>query len=179
MVDNFNLIYNLSGEPIELVNRGKVKKCPIMLGVNKDEANWFYIYAFPEYREYRKAQPKLTYDLYKTFLHSLFHYYPQFPTTANKKVIDAITYRYTFWDNVHNRAKNIENLDNAAADFHFICPALDMASTFAMNNQDVFFYHFTQRASNHMWPDYFGVLHADEIQYTFGQPLYERYTPLK
>jgi acetylcholinesterase len=88
VVDN----YFLEGEPIELVNRGKVKKCPIMLGVNKDEANWFYIYAFPEYRDL-KTEPKLTYDLYRTFLHSLFHYYPQFPTTANKKVIDAITYR--------------------------------------------------------------------------------------
>jgi acetylcholinesterase len=36
----------------------------------------------------------------------------------------------------------------------------------------VFFYHFTQRATNHLWPDWFGVLHADEIQFVFGEPLY-------
>jgi len=165
--------YFLPGEPLALVNQGRVKKCPILLGVNKDEANWFYIYAFPEYRDL-KQEPALTYELYKTFLHSLFHFYPQFPATSNKKVVDAITQRYSHWDNVHNRRKNIEYLDDAAADFHFVCPALDMASTFALNNQDVFFYYFTQRASNHLWPDYFGVLHADEIQFTFGQPLYPK-----
>ena len=48
-----------------------------------------------------------------------------------------------------------------------------MATTYAMQNQDVFFYHFTQRASNHLWPEWFGVLHADEIQFTFGQSLYK------
>lgn len=144
-----------------------------MLGVNKDEANWFYIYSYPEYRDL-KVEPKLTYSLYKDFMKSLFHFYPQFPTIANQKVIDAIIYKYSYWENVHNRRKNIELLDNAAADYHFICPALDMASTFAMNRQDVFFYHFTQRATNHVWPDYFGVLHADEIQFTFGQPLYKK-----
>lgn len=40
-----------------------------------------------------------------------------------------------------------------------------------MNNLDVYFYHFTHRATNHLWPEWLGVLHADEIQFVFGEPL--------
>ena len=111
VVDN----YFLEATPIELINKGKFKKCPILLGVNKDEANWFYIYAFQEYRDL-KVEPKLNYDTYKYMIKSLFFYFPQFPIKAKSSVIDAIIYKYSYWNNVQNRKKNIENLDDAAAD---------------------------------------------------------------
>ena len=143
-----------------------------MLGVNKDEANWFYIYQFADYRNLT-VLPPVNYEMHKTLLASLFTFYPQFPSRATKQIIDAILYKYTPWDNVHNVKKNIEMIDDAPADYHFICPALDFAGTFATNQLDVFFYYFTQRATNHLWPEWFGVLHADEIQFVFGEPLYE------
>jgi carboxylesterase type B len=167
VVDN----YFLPEEPIVLLNKGKFKKCPIMLGVNKDEANWFYIYQFADYRNLT-VLPPINYEMHKKILANLFTFYPQFPSRATKPVIDAILYKYTPWDNVHNIKRNIEMLDDAPADYHFICPALDFAGTFATNQQDVFFYYFTQRATTHLWPDWFGVLHADEIQFVFGEPLY-------
>jgi carboxylesterase type B len=114
VVDN----YFLEETPLELVNKGKFKKCPIMLGVNRDEANWFYVYNFEEYRNF-KIEPKLNYDTYKVMLNSLFYYFPQFPTKTKKSVLDAIIYKYSYWDNVQNRKKNIEYLDDAAADYHF------------------------------------------------------------
>jgi acetylcholinesterase len=149
VVDN----YFLEEEPIIALNRGNFKKCPILLGVNKDESNYFYIYAFTEYRNL-SIKPDLTYDQFKIMLSSLFYYYPQFPTTITKPVLDAIIFKYTNWDNVHNMKHNIEKLDDAASDYHFICPALDMASIFALNKLDVYFYHFTQRASTHLWPEW-------------------------
>ena len=166
VVDNYFLLE----EPLTLLNRGTFKKCPIMLGVNKDEANWFYVYQFLEYKNLT-VLPPLTYEAFKVFLTSLFHYYPQFPATASKSVIDAIIAKYSYWPNIHNVKKNIEMLDNAPADYHFICPALDLASTYSLNNLDVYFYHFTHRATNHLWPKWLGVLHADEIQFVFGEPL--------
>lgn len=39
VVDN----YFLEDEPINLLNRGKFKKCPVLLGANKDEGNWFFV----------------------------------------------------------------------------------------------------------------------------------------
>ncbi len=70
-----------------------------------------------------------------------------------------------------NSLKNFENFDEAAGDFHFLCPVVDFASTYALNGQDVFLYHFTQRSSNHLWPEWMGVMHGDEISFVFGEPL--------
>lgn len=39
VVDN----YFLEDEPINLLNRGKFKKCPVLMGANKDEGNWFFV----------------------------------------------------------------------------------------------------------------------------------------
>lgn len=133
---------------------GNFKKCPILLGVNQDEANWFYIYSFAEYRNL-SVRPELTYDSFKYFLKSLFHYYPQYPSVITESALNAIIFKYTNWENVNNINKNLEALDNVAADFHFICPALDLANSYAMNKLDVFFYHFTQRASSHLWPEWY------------------------
>jgi len=169
VVDN----YFLPEEPIVLLNKGKFKKCPIIIGVNKDEASFFLFYQFAEYRNFT-VKPPITNEIHEKLLANLFTSYPQFPSKANKPIIDAICYKYTPWDNVHDIKRNIELLDDAPADYHFICPALDFANTYATNQQDVFFYHFTQRASNHLWPDWFGVMHTDEIQFVFGKPLYSQ-----
>jgi acetylcholinesterase len=88
IVDN----YFLEEEPINLLNRGKFKKCPVLLGANKDEGNWFFVYAFPEYRNLT-APPILDYETFKDFITSLFYFYPQFPSTSNKAILEAVMYR--------------------------------------------------------------------------------------
>ena len=166
VVDN----YFLEDEPIYLLNRGKFKKCPILLGANKDEGNYFFVYAFPEYRNF-STKPEIDYETFKDFLMSLFHFYPQYPSTSSNSILNAVAYRYTNWNNVHNTNSNFENLDRAAGDFHFLCPVVDFANIYAMNQQDVFFYHFTQHSSQHYWPEWLGVMHADEISFVFGEPI--------
>jgi acetylcholinesterase len=167
VVDN----YFLEDEPINLLNRGKFKKCPILTGVNKDEGNWFFVYSFPEYRNLTEG-PVVDYENFKVFLTSLFHFYPQFPSTSSPAIQNAVLYRYTNWDNVHNLKKNFENLDDAAGDFHFVCPTVDFANIYAINDQPVYFYQFTQRNSRHFWPDWLGVMHGDEIAFVFGEPIH-------
>lgn len=166
VVDN----YFLEEEPINLLNRGKFKKCPVLLGSNKDEGNWLFVYAFPEYRNL-SVKPTFDYDTFKDFMTSLYYFYPQFPATSSKAVMNAIVYRYSHWDNVHNDKRNFENFDDAAGDFHFVCPTIDFANIYAMNQLDVYFYHYTQRSSRHFWPEWLGVMHGDEISFVFGEPL--------
>ena len=103
---------------------------------------------------------------------SLFYFYPQYPSTSSSAILNSIIYRYTHWQNVHNSQKNLENLDDAAGDFHFVCPVVDFANIYAMNRQDVYMYYYTQRSSRHPWPDWLGVMHGDEISFVFGEPLY-------
>lgn len=142
VVDN----YFLEEEPISMLNRGKFKKCPILLGGNRDEGNWLFVYAFPEYRNLT-VRPAMDYDTFKDFVTSLYYFYPQYPAVSSSAVLNAIIYRYTTWQNVNNYNHNFENLDDAAGDFHFVCPTLDFANIYAMNRQDVFFYYYTQRSS--------------------------------
>ena len=59
VVDN----YFLEDEPLYLLNRGKFKKCPILLGANKNEGNFFFFYAFPEYRNLL-AEPIIDYETF-------------------------------------------------------------------------------------------------------------------
>ena len=153
-----------------MLNRGKFKRCPILTGANKDEGNWLFVYAFPEYRNL-SVKPPFDYETYKDFLTSLYHFYPQYPDTSSAAVMSAIHYRYSNWNNVHNEVKNFDNLDEAAGDFHFLCPTVDFASVYALNEQEVFFYHFTQRSSTHHWPEWLGVMHGDEVEFVFGAPL--------
>lgn len=167
VVDN----YFLEEQPLSLINRGKFKKCPILLGGNKDEGNWLFVYAFPEYRNLTH-RPTFDYEMFKDFVTSLYYFYPQFPAVSSRTILNAILYRYTNWHNVNNDLRNFENLDDAAGDFHFICPMVDFASIYAMHNQDVYFYYYTQRSSRHYWPDWMGVMHGDEISFVFGEPLY-------
>ena len=89
-----------------------------------------------------------------------------------KFLIFFLSYRYTNWNNAHNYKSNFENLDEAAGDFHFLCPVIDFANIYAMNKLDVFFYHYTQRSSRHWFPEWMGVMHGDEISFVFGEPLY-------
>ena len=141
------------------------------IGANKDEGNWFFVYSFPEYRNL-SAPPVIDHENFKMFLSSLFHFYPQFPSTSSSAILNAVLYRYTYWNNINNSTKNFENLDDAAGDFHFVCPIVDFANLYAMSQQDVYFYYFTQRSSQHYWPAWLGVMHGDEIPFVFGDPLY-------
>lgn len=92
VVDN----YFLEEEPINLLNRGKFKKCPILIGGNKDEGNWFFVYAFPEYRNLL-AVPTIDYELFKDLMASLFYFYPQFPSTSSQAILNAVLYQYSNW----------------------------------------------------------------------------------
>lgn len=91
--------YFLEDDPLHLLNQGQIKKCSILLGANKDEGNWFFVYAFPEYRDFNST-PNISYDLFKDMITSLFYFYPQFPSTSSLPIINSILYRYTNWSNL-------------------------------------------------------------------------------
>lgn len=171
VVDN----YFLDEEPIILINRGKFKKCSILSGVNKDEGNWFFLYSFKNYRDFFNISepPVITYSDFEDQIAQLFHFYPQFPYTASPLTLKSIAYRYTNWANVNDSNQNRQNLDDAAGDFHFVCPVVDLANQYAFYNQKVYFYHYTHRSSKHHWPEWLGVMHADEVGFVFAEPLNE------
>jgi acetylcholinesterase len=166
IVDN----YFLEEEPLSAVSRGKFKKCPILLGANKDEANWFFMYAFSEFQNFSHT-PQVDYKQFKHYLQQLFYFYPQFPFVNSEIILQSIIHRYTNWNNVNDSNLNRGALDDAAGDFLFVCPTLDFANQYAIYDQKVYFYYYNHRSSLHLWPNWTGVCHADEISFVFGEPL--------
>ncbi len=176
VVDN----YFLTDDPVSLVNQGKFKKCPILLGANKNEANLFFYYLLDEYRDLSK-RPNISSQKFNALLDRIFMFYPKYPSKTSISTLESIKYRYTNWNNVESRQANFENLDRAAGDFELVCPTVDFANYYAMNNLSVYFYHFTERGSASPLPEWFGAIHTAEIPFVFGTPLEYpyRYTPIE
>ncbi|XP_064639370.1 acetylcholinesterase-like isoform X2 [Lineus longissimus] len=156
--------------PIQSLERGNFKKTPILVGSNKDEGVYFLLYYLSELFS-RERPGDITYAQFKLSIERLFYYYPQYPQELNSFGINAITFQYTNWLSINDYKANRENLDDAVGDLHLVCGVNKYAEMYAKAGQSVYYYYFTHRSSKSPWPIWLGVMHADEINYVFGEPL--------
>ncbi|CAF4803673.1 unnamed protein product [Rotaria sp. Silwood1] len=157
-------------DPEQMLIKGDFKKCPILLGVNKDEGSYFNVYV-----PYGNMSiDSLPYVDYKTFKHAIkeyFRYIPTYPTERAPMLLESILQTYTRWHDYNNTVQNAIQLSLAVGDYHFTCPTVFLADIYAQENLPLYFYHFTLRSSTSPWHEWMGVLHADEIMFFFGEPL--------
>ena len=151
------------------LKRQNFKRCPILLGSNYNEGSFFIIYEL--YNLLKLDKSSMTHEQFEASLKALFLYYPQYPSTLTRFGADAIEYEYTHWLDKDDQLKNINNLDSAVGDSHFVCHLNHFAHAYANAGENVYMYYFTQRYSSNPWPEWMGVLHGDEIMFTFGEPL--------
>jgi acetylcholinesterase len=165
--------YFLRDTPKSLLSKGDVKKCPVLLGSNKNEGNLFFLTPkLVEYFDFSK-KPTITYDKFQKYIKSTNTYYPSYPNNASEAVLNAILYRYTNWKNVDDTNANYDNLDASSGDNQIVCPTVDLATQYAKLNQDVYMYRFDQYDPILGLPKWFGATHAGELGYVFGVPLNE------
>lgn len=156
-------------EPPEIsLRRKSFKKCPILLGSNLNEGSFFIIYELNEWLNLDSIQ--MSRNEFEKSVDMLFFNYPQYPLRNNEFGLDAIAYQYTDWLDLDNHRNNVRQLDNAVGDCHFTCHVNHFAYTYASAGEMVYMYYFTHRYSSNPWPEWMGVLHGDEIVFTFGEP---------
>ena len=65
-------------------------------------------------------------------------------------------------------------MNQMIGDYFFTCDSIWLADLFAQNNYPgkVFVYYFDQPSNANPWPKWTGVMHAYEIEFAFGVPLY-------
>ncbi|XP_033104014.1 cholinesterase-like [Anneissia japonica] len=149
--------------PEATLQKNAFKPCEIIMGSNTNEAFFFAIYEIPGFSLHTES---LLDEM--QFREAIEYCWPN----KNRFAHNAIQFQYTDWLKPQNQASFRDALDQAAGDNKFVCPTFQFAKAYAEFNQDVYYYRFTQRASNHPFPDWMGVLHGDEIAYFFGLPLH-------
>ncbi|XP_052784797.1 acetylcholinesterase-like isoform X2 [Mya arenaria] len=145
------------------------KRCPVLLGHNKHEANYWLLYYEDKFFSLRD-EPKISESAFDTLIDLIFFHHPFYPKELNTFGKEAIKFEYRNWVNPHDQRQNAIMLDHAVGDFHFICPTVDFALLATNAGNNVFYYVYEHRSSVHPWPEWMGVLHGDEINFVFGEP---------
>ncbi|KAE8737177.1 Acetylcholinesterase 1/Carboxyl/Cholinesterase 57, partial [Frankliniella occidentalis] len=149
------------------------KKTNILMGSNTEEGYYFILYYLTEL--FRKEE-----DVYVSrddFLMAVRELNPYVNPVARQ----AIVFEYTDWLNPDDSTRNRDALDKMVGDYHFTCNVNEFAHRYAETGNNVYMYYFKHRSINNPWPSWTGVMHADEINYVFGEALNPalKYHPLE
>ena len=156
-------------DPEKSLRNGNFKKCPVLLGHNTNEASFWLIY-YKEIFTINDQTPQVSQKYFDLLMDDIFIYHPYYPKHLNSFGKEAIKFQYRNWINPDDQKMNSWQIDMAVGDFNFICPCVDFALHAASAGSDVYYYVFEHRSSRHYWPEWAGVLHADEINFVFGEP---------
>ncbi|XP_020287286.1 acetylcholinesterase-like isoform X2 [Pseudomyrmex gracilis] len=141
------------------------KKANILMGSNTEEGFYFIIYYLTElFRIDGTEDVKVTRDQFISAVSELNPY-------VNQIGRHAIIYEYTNWLHPDDPHANRDALDKIVGDYQFTCNVNEFAGRYADTGNTVYMYYYKHRSLNNPWPRWTGVMHADEINYVFGEPL--------
>jgi len=177
----------LPERPDLMLEHRSFKRCPILIGSNKNEGSYFVVYELSDrLTEVPIGSSRIALEVppgdrqmmpleqYQVALNTLFFYYPQYRQELNSSFgMDAISFQYTSWagTSLDDSASNLAGLDAALGDSNFICPLNRFAAAFADAGVPVYMYFFTEAYSSNPWPSWMGVMHGDDIIFMFGHVL--------
>lgn len=153
----------LDEHPVRALANKNFKKTNILLGSNSEEGNYFIIYYLTEL--FRNEEN--VYVSRQEFLRAVTELNPHVNAIARQ----AIIFEYTDWLNPDDSVSNRNALDKMVGDYHFTCDVNEMAHRYAETGNNVYMYYYKHRTVANPWPTWTGVMHADEINYLFGEPL--------
>ncbi len=153
----------LTCHPVDCVKNKNFKNVSIIMGSNTEEGFYFIMYYLTEL--FKKEENIVVSR--EDFLKAVAELNPEMNDIAKQ----AIVFEYTDWMNPDDPVNNRDALDKMVGDYHFTCNVNELAHAYAESGNEVFMYYFKHRSSQNLWPSWAGVLHADEINFVFGEPL--------
>ncbi|XP_055380262.1 acetylcholinesterase [Condylostylus longicornis] len=153
----------MPSDPITMLKEADLHGVDILVGSNKDEGTYFLLYDFIDYFDKDEAT-LLTRDKFIEIMNTIFN-------KVTEPEREAIIFQYTGWESGNDGFNNQYQVGQAVGDHFFICPTNEYAIGMAERGANVHYYYFTHRTSTSLWGEWMGVLHGDEIEYIFGQPL--------
>ena len=153
----------LEESPLVSLRNQTYKKTNLLLGSNKDEGYYFILYYLTDL--FRNEEN--VYINRRDFFRSVQELNPYWSNVGR----EAIVFQYTDWLEPDDPIKNRDALDKMVGDYQFTCSVMELGHRFAETGNNVYYYYFTHRSSTHLWPRWSGVMHGDEINFIFGEPL--------
>ncbi|GAB6020561.1 Acetylcholinesterase [Chamberlinius hualienensis] len=153
----------LDESPQKALETKNFKKCPVLLGSNTEEGSYFIIYYLTEL--FKKEEN--IYVSREDFVDAVKKLFP----SHNQIAQQAVTFEYTDWLNPDDPVRNRDNIDKMVGDYHFTCNVNEFAYRYAQTGNNVYMYYFTHRSTRNPWPKWMGVMHGDEVNFVFGEPL--------
>ncbi|XP_062565163.1 acetylcholinesterase isoform X1 [Armigeres subalbatus] len=153
----------LDETPQRSLASGRFKKTDILTGSNTEEGYYFIIYYLTELL---RKEEGVTVSR-EEFLQAVRELNPY----VNGAARQAIVFEYTDWTEPENPNSNRDALDKMVGDYHFTCNVNEFAQRYAEEGNNVYMYLYTHRSKGNPWPRWTGVMHGDEINYVFGEPL--------
>ncbi|XP_029655910.1 acetylcholinesterase-like [Octopus sinensis] len=161
----------LTKHPSKSFALGDFKDCPLLMGTVKNEGNYFIVYeSLKTYNILNGSD--LDAANFSWTMSNLFYYYPIYPFVSSILITDLIKFFYSPWNNP--QPSNIDYrsaIDAAVGDCYFICGLNIISEAYSDRGLPVYYYRFWHRSSASTWPEWMGVIHGDELIYTFGVPL--------
>lgn len=153
----------LDETPQRSLASSRFKKTDILTGSNSEEGYYFIIYYLTELL---RKEEGITVTR-EEFLQAVKELNPY----VNVPGRQAIVFEYTDWTDPDNPHSNRDALDKMVGDHHFTCNVNEFAHKYAESGNTVYMYLYTHRSRGNPWPRWTGVMHGDEINYVFGEPL--------
>ena len=150
----------LPDNPITMLKTGNFKKCPLLLGANRDEGSYFLVYAQGNEKTPGNGMPDVSYATFLKHLELYYSYIPSYPYKTPRIILQSLIHKYTDWSDWTDNIRNAVILSHAVGDAHFTCPTVAVANAYASQRMPVYFYHFVARPSTSDWHLWTGVMHA-------------------
>nr|AAS49410.1 secreted acetylcholinesterase [Dictyocaulus viviparus] len=177
-VDEDKVFFN--GNVRDIIEEGKFKKVPAVMGTVNDEGTFWLPYylketgftfdsSLPADADENKAL--ITEEEYLKSMDSFAPYFKEVTEEQWQNLVEA--YRNVFPEELPIGERLRNGVGRFLGDFFFTCDLADFANKFVENQEDsVYSYYFNMRSSANPWPEWMGVMHGYEIEYMFGQPFF-------
>ncbi|XP_064628478.1 acetylcholinesterase-like [Lineus longissimus] len=153
----------LTDTPKNLISKGKYNKVPLLISLNKNEGSVFaYIKLGDRFTTRNGRLKPITLERFRSNMDTIF---PETPEAERDTAIDM----YTQGIKSNGTALSLA-VSEVIGDSSFVCPVLRWADDMTRGNH-VYFLRLDYRSSIEESPEWMGVLHGADYQWTFGIPL--------
>ncbi|KAI6244205.1 Carboxylic ester hydrolase [Aphelenchoides fujianensis] len=163
--------------PQTSLKHGHFKHTQLLAGSNLDEAIYFIVYQLAVSSIFPLVQALFLQDVFPptdfftkhdfiksrdVWLRSISNLLPR-QMLKSSLALQAIIHEYEPEGFPPEPQKWVDSLDKMLGDLQFTCNVNEFALAHSLHGGDTFYYYFTHRATQQVWPKFMGVLHGYEI----------------